>query len=93
MWNAIFEFFISTIKSIWDGVRSAGETVLSSAFDVLAAEFPTLSWGTYQWYFDMVNSFVPVEEWLGFRLTYFTLWAALLSYKAIKSWLPGVSGT
>jgi len=67
-------------------------TQLIAAIDAFA--FPDVSvgsTGTLMYYFNLCNTFVPLEELFGFCIAYLGLLAFLNIYKLIKSWIPTFS--
>jgi len=74
-------------------IRSVGESVLHGAMTALSSVFPTVSWSAMQTYLDQINYFFPLSECVSMGLVLFTVWFTVWSYRAVKSWIPTVSGT
>lgn len=86
---------LNTLKSFFqwiiNSLKSLGDQIFQTVIDGFHAVMPTVNFAPVKQYWDQLNYFAPVSEFVTFLTLGFTLWLAVFMYKTVKSWIPTVS--
>jgi len=77
---------------LFNTVSAFGQMVINAVQSGLTLFVSPASLHTMDGYLAYVNFFFPLTETVGFATSLFTLWVVSVVYRAVKSWIPTVSG-
>jgi hypothetical protein len=80
------------VVGLFNKVSGLGQTVLNGVQSGLGLFVSPASLHTMDIYLAYVNFFFPLTETVGFATSLFALWVVSVTYRAVKSWIPTVSG-
>ena len=81
------------IQVIFAQLRGLGDSTLTALLVGVHALIPSVSLTGWTGYIANLNYVFPFSEMMGFVTLYLTLWSMVWAYRAIKSWIPTVSGS
>lgn len=94
--KAIFEWLadklVWLVMSIWGWLVSTGQGLIGSALDAWAAAIPGWDPAPLAGWLAGINYFVPLAEAVTLSMVYVGIWFGVFMYRAVKSWIPTVSG-
>ena len=94
--STLIQWLMSGIATlvVWffNTVSSLGQTVINGVQSGLVLFVAPASLHTMDAYLGYVNFFFPLTETVGFATSLFALWVVSVVYRAVKSWIPTVSG-
>jgi hypothetical protein len=71
----------------------AGDYVTGELINAVSAAIPSLSAVAASEYVQKINAFFPLSETMAFVTVYLVFYLVAMAYRAIKSWVPTVSGS
>lgn len=71
----------------------AGDYVTGELIDAVANAIPSVSAVAASEYVGKINVFFPLSETMAFLTVYLVFYLVAMAYRAIKSWVPTVSGS
>ena len=78
---------------IWDQIRAFGDWMFGQMLTAAEGLFPTVNWSGVQDWLDKINYVFPLSEFLVMFTAWFAIWLGVFVYRAVKSWIPTVSGS
>jgi hypothetical protein len=95
--NKLFEWIFDVIKKLlsWflEKVAELGDLILKGALEFVNIFLPVEYVQYFADFLGKADYFVPLREMAAFGTAIFAAWAAMTTYRLIKSWIPSVSGT
>ena len=95
MWlilNRVFGWVLDWVIKQFNAIRTLGDWAITQLLAGLSHLFPTVSWTSVQSYMDQLNYVFPLSEAVVMGSALLALWIGVWLYKAVKSWIPTVSG-
>lgn len=90
--TSVWGVLLIVIGWIYTGCKWIGDTVAEMARQIDAVAMPDFGHGTPMTEgLAMINTFLPLQELLGFIVAYVGLRVILQGYSFIKSWIPTLS--
>lgn len=80
------------LLGIVHAIQAMGGLVISGVFALLGALFPSVDWSAYSAYLAKIDSIFPLRELVTYSLVLLGAYLWVVAYKAVKSWIPTVSG-
>ena len=71
----------------------AGDYVTNEVINAVTTSIPSLSAVTASSYVAKINVFFPLSETMAFLTIYLGFYLVAMGYRAIKSWVPTLSGS
>lgn len=90
---AVVLMLIAALVQVWEWVTQSITQVIG-IFDQVV--FPSITTaaapGDVLAVMSTANTFLPLQELFSFLVAYMALYAAVMTYRLIKSWIPGLNG-
>lgn len=80
------------LEAVLAKIALLGETVLGGLMLAVSTAFPEVDPAAISDVLGQANYLFPVSESVGLLTLYGGLWALCVGYRAVKSWIPTVSG-
>ncbi|HEX2980576.1 MAG TPA: hypothetical protein VHO48_09975 [Anaerolineaceae bacterium] len=92
-----FEWLVQQIQAyvayLFALIRAWGDYLLGQLLLWAGNLFPSVNFTPMQSYANQINYFFPLSEVMALALVYLGLWTGVFVYRAVKSWVPTVSGS
>jgi hypothetical protein len=94
----LFQWLLGELVEVWDTIvanlRGLGDAAIEEVLDYVASAFPSLTGisSSTSTLLGQMDYFVAINEALVAGAAYMALYAFVVTYKMVKSWIPLVSG-
>jgi len=92
-WTWLYGKLEQLVIWLFTKISALGIIVIATVRDRMEPFVPAQNLALIDSYLAGINFFFPLNELIGFATSLFSVWVVCLIYRAVKSWLPTVSGT